>query len=228
MFTSSLRKAAPGNQDPWTLDQLKAGLAQFELLYKRPPTAYEIDDFPYLPSSRSIQRSYGGLIKLRGELLGESLDFTTGKYRSVKAKQTYSGGKNYERLFYAYLLSVFQDISVHEQKVIRPGEVSCDFFIYLQPNEGVVIDIFYAENMRNLVNIINIKLKRYCLINQETYLVVVGNSGIGSVTLDAKMKNKKLPLPAHITVMTEDRFKSVVVAQLQQRSCFLKEPKLNI
>lgn len=220
---SDLRNSQTRSKNPWTKEQILAGLNHFYAAHGRYPTAYEIDDYPYLPASRSIQRAFGGLVRLRGELLPlEVANFTAGEQRSEVARRTYSNGRNYEFDFFQGLLTHFEEIAVHDQKVIRPGNVSCDFFIYLTPGSGVVIDIFYAHSIRNLVNIVNIKLKRYSLITQETYLITVGNASLDSDLLSQKMQNKKAPLPIHINVLTESDFKSKVLPMLKARSQFAR------
>jgi hypothetical protein len=221
MYNSALRENKNGSQEAWSKDELLAGLHHFYQLNGRFPTAHEIDAFKYLPSSRSIQRAYGGLVKLRSELLPtEIANFTKGAYRSLTAKRTFANGRAYEREFYGYLIGQFKEIAVHEHKLIRPGDVSCDFFIYMSDSSGVVVDIFYAESVLNLVNVVNIKLKRYQLINQETFLVVVGNDSITQDLIDLKSQNRQLPLPPHIHVVSETYFKSEVVPNLKPRSAF--------
>jgi hypothetical protein len=223
MYTIHLRKATSGSQLLWSKEQLLAGLLHYEKLYGRFPTSHEIDAFEYLPSARSIQRSYGGLVKLRQELLPDSIaNYTIGEHRSRRASETYANGRDYERLFYEYLITEFEEVAIHEHKVIRPGNVNSDFYIYLSENTGVVIDIFYAESMINLVNVVNIKLKRYSLIEAETYLVVVGNPNIDHEGLSVKMTSKRVPLSAHIFVQTEHFFKTTTIPMLKLRSEFSK------
>jgi hypothetical protein len=153
-----LRKTRPGFQEVWSKDEILAGLHYFYELHTAFPTAHEIDAFEYLPSSRSIQRSYGGLVKLRSELLPKEIaNYTKGSQRSAKAKRANADGRLYEAQFFEYLTGHFKEIAVHEHKLIRPGDVNCDFFVYLNETKGIVIDIFYAASILNFINIINIK-----------------------------------------------------------------------
>lgn len=221
MYVAHLRVNKPGNQAMWSKEELLAGLHYFYELNGSFPTAHEIDTFKYLPSSRSIQRSYGGLVKLRSELLpSEIANYTKGSYRSQTAKRTYANGRAYERAFFEYLTSKFKEIAVHEHKLIRPGDVSCDFFIYMDDNTGVAIDIFYADSIVNLINVVNIKIKRYRLIQPRTYLVCVGNESITQVAIAAKTSNRQAPLPDHVFLVSEEYFKDVVIPQLQQQSIY--------
>lgn len=226
MFDNSqLRQNKPGGQDRWSDAELLAGLEHFHELHGMYPSAHEIDAFPYLPSARSIQRAYGGLQSLRARLLpGEIQNHTKGEYRSKVAQRTYANGKNYEGQYYDYLCEHFQEIAVHEHKVLRPGDVSCDFFVYQSANTGFAIDIFYSDSIINLVNIVNIKLKRYQLVEPVTFLVVVGNNSITQQMIDAKVANRQNPLPAHVSICSELYFKSEVVPLLMARS-ELSRPK---
>lgn len=219
---SSLRKNRVGNQVPWTTEELLAGFQYFYQQYGKYPSAHEVDAFEYLPSSRSIQRSYGGLQELRKRLLPDEINnYTKGEYRSKVARATFANGRTLEALFFEYLTSVFSEISVHEHKLIRPGNVNSDYYIYLNDQEGVVIDIFYAESITNLVNVVNIKLKRYSLVTQETYLVVVGNDLLRQEDIELKTKNRQIPLPRHIHVVSELFFKTAVINQLKSKSNYL-------
>ena len=223
MFNSlaiaQLRKNKPGYQNVWSNDELLAGLNHFKELHGHYPSSHEVDDFPYLPSARSIQRTHGGLVGLRRELLPlENGNLTKGKYRSAVAKNMNKNGRDYETKFYGELVKHFEEISIHEHKVMRPGGVSCDFFIYLAEDDGVVVDIFYANSIKNLINVINIKLKRYVLINKKTYLVVVGNPNIDDEQLLKKMENRRSSLPDHVVVATEKYFFEQIVPKLQSSS----------
>lgn len=221
MYSNYLRNNKNGNQAMWSKDELLAGLHYYYELNGAFPKAHQIDSFEYLPSSRSIQRSYGGLVKLRSELLPEEIaNFTRGAHRSASTKRTFEEGRSYEKLFYDYLLQHFVEIAVHEHKLIRPGNVNSDFFIYMDQHEGVVIDIFYADSIINWVNVVNIKLKRYVLIEPETYLVVVGNDAITQHMIDEKVKNRKSPLPSHVKLASEAYFQDVTISDLTKRSIY--------
>ncbi|MCA9342635.1 hypothetical protein KC950_01320 [Candidatus Saccharibacteria bacterium] len=62
------RKAGLG-QNSWTKDELRAGFEKFKNINGRYPTSHEIDSFPYLPSARSIQRTFGGLVEIRQQVI---------------------------------------------------------------------------------------------------------------------------------------------------------------
>jgi hypothetical protein len=130
-MSTSLRVSKSGDQLAWTKQEILASLQHFYKLYNRYPTALEIDRFEYLPSSRSIQRSFGGLVALRKELIPDShSNFTQGAYRSSIAKETWHRAVKYEEEFYNFLCSHFDPVAIHEHKIMRPGNVASDYFIY--------------------------------------------------------------------------------------------------
>src|SRR3989344_7862545 len=98
----------------WTLEKIKYGLDEFHKTNNRYPSALEVDEYPLLPSSRQIQRKYGGLTGLRKSLgfLDEDLDYTKGKIRSDIAKIIGERGKNFEKEIYTLLVNKFGEIFV--------------------------------------------------------------------------------------------------------------------
>ncbi len=223
MYTNSLRKFKHGNQPPWTKEQLLAGLLYYRELNGNFPTADEIDLFEYLPSARSIQRSHGGLVALRKQLIPKELsDHTKGEYRSTIAKVGDKRAVKYETDFFNFLINLFAEISIHEHKIIRPGGVECDFFIYLDSNDstGIVIDLFYAKNLTTLLKIVSIKAKRYTLLKQKVLLILVGNKDLSTGEINKRLRNKTMPLPSNINVVTERYFKEVYLNELLEKSRF--------
>jgi hypothetical protein len=219
----NLRKNTAGYQSVWTDEELLSGLKYFYELEGHFPTSDEIDKFPYLPSARSIQRTHGGLVSLRKRLMpNEHHNFTTGEYRSTKAREADKRARVYEEEFYNFLDTHFESIAIHEHKIIRPGNVASDFFIYLNDKDGVVIDLFYAQDIRTLAKIVQIKLKRYTLLPFDTYFVLVGNPSITNLQIDERMQNRSTALPAHIKVVNERSFKDSIVLALKNRSRFAK------
>lgn len=207
----NLRKAdkehRESNRAPiWTLENLKDGLLYFFDLNSRYPTSREIDEFDYLPSSRSIQRSFGGLVELRQKLDLPISNYTTGEVRSKMAKDGMGRAQVYEEEFLKYLQNEFDEIRVHEHKIIRPGNTACDFFIYETKNSGVVIDLFYAKDIYSLARIVQIKYLKYKDVLHRVYFILTGNNSITQEEIDKVINNRKIELPEGIKVITEDTF----------------------
>ena len=197
------------NGQNWTLENIKDGLEYFYEINRHYPTSKEVDQFDFLPSARSIQRSYGGLVQVRKQLnLSCPHDNTRGAVRSAKAQEADKRAKAYEEEFFCFLSNHFAEMRIHEHKVIRPGDVSCDFFIYTSDTEGVVLDLFYAADLNNVSKIINIKYKKYLDVKHPVLFIVVGNDEISQTLVDRMVENRKIPLPSFMKVMTENNFKA--------------------
>lgn len=61
----------------WDKEKIKEGFENFYKENGRLPTAPEVDNLDYLPSSRTIQRSFGGLQKIRKDLGYEDINLET-------------------------------------------------------------------------------------------------------------------------------------------------------
>lgn len=218
------RQNMPDQRSKWTDAELIAGFNKFKSLYGRFPSAGEVDIFEYLPSSRSIQRTHGGLVLLRKRLfpdLDESYhDLTRGHVRSMKAKEADLRAKKYEYEFYSRLCEVFLPISIHEQKRIRPGDVSCDIYIYTDELSGVVIDLFYAQDLITLGKIVTIKNKRYKAIQENVLFILIGNQSISQESITSLMNNRKEVLKSNIKVLTENYFMNHYIENLSVISKF--------
>lgn len=205
------------SEEKWTLENLRDGFRYFNDVYGHFPSAHEIDAFKYLPASRNIQRRFGGLVELRKTLgLGLYLDHTKGEKRSAEASKAISRAHNYEEVFYNWLISIIPQVRVHEQKRLRPGNVSCDYFIYTSDVDGFAIDLFYAKDIHSLSGILSIKSKRYRLVSCKTFLVLVENTDISQEGIDKLCNNKKNLLPRNVTIFTEHMFKGTIFDLLKK------------
>ncbi len=197
------------NGQVWSIENIKDGLEYFKDLYGHYPTSREVDTFDYLPSARSIQRTYGGLVQVRKQLgLSGHVDHREGAVRSEKAREADSRAREYEKEFFHFLISKVSETRVHEHKVIRPGQTSCDFFIYTADTKGVVLDLFYAADIFNVSGVVNIKYKKYVDVEFPVLFIVMGNDSITQASIDRMVDNKKIPLPSFMKVITERNFRT--------------------
>lgn len=187
---------------------------RFHTEHGRYPTAREFDGCAYLPNARSIQKSYvGGLPAFRQKFIPEAVtDHTKGSVRSAMAKKTIERSYAYEERFYQLLISKFPEYLVHEQKRLRPGNVSSDFFIYTSKTTGIALDLFYAEELFNLIGIVNIKLKRYIQLPEtlQIYFICIDNGKYEQKDIDAFLQRRKNPMPKNIHVVTEAEFLKLI------------------
>lgn len=194
----------------WTLEQIRDVFKEFKELYGKYPSTLDFDKSDFLPTSRSIQRNFGGVIKLRQALKIDGMqDYTKDEYRSNIAKKTLEQSKKYEDNFY-YLISMIPEIRVHEHKILRPGRICCDFYIYTSEKQGIAVDLFYAQDAYSLSRIIVYKAKRYSSLSLQVYFVLVKNTDINQEKINVIVSNKKNLLPKNIQVLTEDSFKGII------------------
>jgi hypothetical protein len=158
----------------WTKDKIKEGFEKFFKENGRLPTALEIDKLDYLPSSRQIQRSFGGLEKLRADLGYENTHFGKGFHRSQIATKSNIRGRDSEIKLERVLKDKFGEVFVHTEKIFDDSKNRADFYIY-SPDFNFGIDIFYTENIHGLQGNINIKINKYKNFKDKLYFVVGNN-----------------------------------------------------
>lgn len=214
--TYKTRKNKPNTRNVWNLENIKESVEKYKAMYQKYPSTLDFDKVDFLPSSRLIQRNYGGIVKLKQLLhLDDIHDFTKGEYRSKVASTMYKNAVDLEESFYNYLTSRMPEINIHEHKILRPGHICCDFFVYTSANSGFAIDIFYAGDLFNLSRIITNKAKRYSTLGTlPVFFVLVGNVEINQDHVDIMVNNKKDKLLPNIKVCTEEFFKDYVLEGL--------------
>lgn len=188
-----LRAQKAGNQKPWKKEELKAGLEHFYEQHKHYPTAPEIDTYAYLPSARTIERSFGGIIKLRESLgLDAQYDLRTGAHSRERAYKINKRSNILEREVYEFLIKIFSKEFVHREFFFLDDKrTRADFFVY-DKDQGFCIDVFYPSDKRNLVGCLNSKLAKYnCIYMQEYPIIFLQmNKDISQGILDNIIKNK--------------------------------------
>lgn len=190
-----LRIQKKGNpKKPWSLEELAAGLQSFYQKHQHYPTATEIDTYPYLPSSRQIERRFGGLVSLRRQLkLKSQFDLREGSHRSNKAREINQRANLLEQEVYLFLIKVFGREFVHREYFFSDDRrTRADFFVY-DTDGGFCVDVFYPSNRRNLSGCLNSKLNKYQSERMKEYPVIFlqMNKEIDQETLGGLVKNKK-------------------------------------
>src|SRR3989344_1403443 len=149
-FGMALRTQKIGKQKTmWSLLELKVGLEHFYKERGHYPTATEVDAYQYLPSARTIERSFGGIVELRKKLgLGENHDFRTGEHSSNRARTINARAHTTERVVYNYLVGRFGKEFVHREYFFTDDHrTRADFFIY-DSGKGFCVDVFYSASPR--------------------------------------------------------------------------------
>lgn len=203
----------------WTLEKVRDGFDKFFVLHNRYPAAYEVDDFDFLPSSRQIQRSFGGLVNLR-KLLGLKIEnYTRGNERSLKVSNFNLRGRKHENIVYELLKQMFDERFIHVEKPIPrknkdklsdgySSKDRFDFYVYAKP-ENFAIDVFCTNDERGVVNIMNMKENKYLksLITESLYFIYFGDS-VNKTRINNWQKNRKNKLPLNWKIMDLNDFKN--------------------
>lgn len=201
--------------EEWTLEKVRTGFENFFNLHNRYPTTYDVDDFDMLPSSRQIQRKFGGLVSLRRKLGLEVEHYNYGEERSIKVANFNTRGRKYENVIFNLLKNNFDEKFIHiEKPTIQFKNTSeynskdrYDFYVYAKPS-NFAIDVFGTDDVRGLVKILNIKEKKYRKTTslEKLYFVYFGNN-INREKLENWMRNKKNKFPTNWHIYDVDEFK---------------------
>ena len=144
----------------WTVEKIMEGFKKFELEFGRLPTAPEIDKLSYLPSSRQIQRKFGGLEKLREVLGYKDTNFGRGDYRTKIALRVNKKGRESEIELEKLLRNKFGEVFVHTERIFDDSKNRVDFYVY-SPDGNFGIDVFYTGTIQDLQKNINLKIDKY-------------------------------------------------------------------
>ena len=197
----------------WTIDKIKDGFERFYQTHNCYPTAYDVDDFEFLPSSRQIQRSFGGLVNLRKILRLRIRDYGKGKNRSKIAANSNITSKQCETIIFKLLKEQFSDEFIHiERPVIIDGKGKdrYDFFVYAKPS-NFAIDVFSTEgDSRSLIKIMNIKENKYRKISNASeiklYFIYFGEK-IEKNKVYSWLNNKREKFPSNWKILSFEEFK---------------------
>lgn len=198
-------------KEKWTLEKVRFGFDKFYELYSRYPTAYDVDDFDFLPSSRQIQRRFGGLLNLRKELGLKIENYSRGEERSKIALRVNKEGKNCESTVFDLLKLSFDEKFIHIEKPISSDYKNrCDFYVFAKP-ENFLIDVFSTNDVRNLVKIMNIKEKSYgkADIKENLYFVYFGE--VDKAKMSQWLLNKRIKIPSNWIIICFNDFKREVL-----------------
>lgn len=194
----------------WSKENFLAGFNKFFDDYGHYPTANEIDTFKYLPSSRQIERAYGGLVRLRKDLNLKITNFSIGKSRSKMCFLINERGGNAEREFEKILVNKFGEHFVHVEKIVGATKNRVDFYIYSQ-NYNFCIDVYHAKDFINLKKIINIKEKKYSNIKEDVYFINLNEDiGVTEEMLRGCISNKKNKISDNIKLITKNDFLELI------------------
>ncbi len=204
-----LRAQKTGSQGAWKIEELRAGLEDFNTKHGHYPTAPEIDTHPYLPSARTIERSFGGVIELRKTLgFDTQVDLREGAHSSKRASTINVRAHSVEKEVLTYLSKLFGGQSVHTKySFFDDKRTRVDFFVN-DRSGGFCVDVLYPNDRRNLTGCLNSKLSKYQGLQMNQYQVIFlqMNKDLGQNILDAVIKNKTKKLLVGQKLLSWDSF----------------------
>lgn len=154
--------------DPFTrnrvVSEIKKRVQMFIDETGREPSWQDFNSTPWLPSSRYIQRTFGGLKVLRSELGLSVTDYSSGKVRTKTAKAAMKRASRYEKQIYDALYEKHHDHKTFTKVVDREvpyqkydleadvwSNVRSDIVIDDRQNNHVhFFDLFFAKDMPSL------------------------------------------------------------------------------
>lgn len=208
----------------YTRETIIEGLHRFTQENGHEPSAIEIDGCSYLPTSRQIQRLYGGLQRLRTEAGMTNINHNTGAQRSMKAAQAQNRANDYESEILTAMIKKHHDPVNFMTDVIREyayqqyiaegnwyKNIYCDVaIVYREKQHVVMFDLFYPKDMHSLVGCANVKLRKLknapvSLIPPYTHEVILVsvNPDISQDEIDTREVSKK-----GIKLLSFDQFRA--------------------
>ncbi len=193
----------------WSIENIQAGFQRFEKEFGHLPTGPEVDKTDYLPSSRQIQRLFGGLPELRVLLGHKYINFSKGIHRSRIGVSANYRSRISESKLRDILYKKFHEPFVHVEKPIDPiRKIRADFYIF-NPIENFSVDIFTTETSHDLSTNVGIKLNKYSHFQEKMYLVLLSEKlTAGDILL--LLKRKKNKFPSNVQLVTLEDFINVI------------------
>jgi len=194
----------------WGLEDIKDGLDHFYNEHGRYPTSSEVDSFLYLPSSRTFQRSFGGLVELRKNInLSGQSDFRSGEHSRKRTLTITKRAYAIEKKVCEHLQKIFGNELVHREYFFTDDKrTRADFFVY-DAGGGFCVDVFYPSDLRNLTGCLNSKLNKYLAKYMKEYPIIYlqMNEKIEQETMDKVIRNKTRKLPQGQFLMSWESFR---------------------
>lgn len=195
----------------WTEEKLREGFVRFYNTHNRYPTAHEVDDFEFLPSSRQIQRTFGGLVKLREKLGLPQTNLTTGQHSRNRARKINSRAHKIKQEVYDILKKQFGVEDVHHEHFFTDDRrTRTDFFVFTK-TDTFSVDVFYPSNKANLIGCLNSKMRLYKQKsnNYEVFFLMM-NKEITQEEIEKMLINKKNKLHPYQKVITIENFRNFI------------------
>ncbi len=178
--------------------------------YGRYPTATEVDSCAYLPSSRQIQRNFGGMVFLRQQLGLQHDDFTKGQYGSKRARTIYKRSQIIKKEAYNLLVEEFGKGAVHRDYFFTDdGRTKADFFV-ARRSSPFLLKVFYPKDRRSLIGCLNSRIIPSANKAGTPYPIIflMMNDVLTEDLVVGVLRNKKQKMPPGQSVLTFKQFKA--------------------
>ena len=170
------------------------------------PISVEIDSCKYLPSSRFIQRRFGGVSKLREALGLEITDYTKGKYRSERAAMSIQKSEDTQNEIYRILVNRFGKMCVHrEEPYSENSRQRTDFEVHHKGGH-FYIDAFHPGTKLSFMTCLNFKIRKYDNPSFWGKIIFLNTNN----DVDCDVSSKKIGLKRKQQVMNVNQLKEFI------------------
>lgn len=184
-----------------TTESITTAIQEFIKKFNREPTYTDFHIGNNLPTSRTVERRFGGLRAIRKDL-NLYTDHRAGSKRTEKAKEINKRAAEWNKNIYKKLLTFFKEPFVHkESSIFDDTRNRTDFKVY--GKKTFLVDIFYPQDRRSLHGCVRLKTNKYPN-NLRDYIDKTFDKVIFLNVNDGVLND--VPLSPHFTVMSLSEF----------------------
>lgn len=190
-----------------TKEESKQRIIQSILDFKdkkgRYPATYDFENEPSLPSARTMQRRYGGIVKFKKEMGIKNSDNRKGKTRTNKAKEINDRNNKIQHTIIKVLERNFSARNVRQNFApYEDNKINIDYVLYnpdQNKNEAIGFEMFYPSTKNNINGCLNVKTHKKQTLEEiigfkTKFYFVVTNPEFTQKEIDKIMDNKKIPV----------------------------------
>jgi hypothetical protein len=179
---------------------MKELIQKFKEEHGHYPAAKDFDTCPYLPSARTVQRKYGGLVALKKELGIPDSDHRTGAHRKKMVRLINKRNNEMKATLTKDLQAICNARNIHHPFApYDDSKINIDYLIYHPTkNHAIGLELFYPSSRATFFGCLNIKAhKLEAVIGHTTeFYYVVTNPDITPKEIRNWLANKKNPVQA--------------------------------
>lgn len=186
--------------------QLKECFEKFFKENNHYPTIQEIARCDYFPTTRKIQRRYGGVKVFRAKYNLGQIDFTKGEYRSRIVKDFNVKGHIEENKIFDLLVQRYGREKVHREYLITDDRRHrADFYVFAKKH--FVVECFYPKDFHSFSGCLFMKIKKYTQAEYKVPVILLQlNDLIPPERIKSFVTNRKNPLPKPMVMMCRPEF----------------------